>query len=82
MFSWSRSNALLALAEAGLPSVDETVVDAKADLEDALKRACTRFIASATQASAHQRQTPGLSLESIRSYSQTLTPYSLLGGGW
>jgi hypothetical protein len=48
IFSLSRNNALLELARVGLPSVDEHMVDAKHDLEDALKRACTRFIAHTT----------------------------------
>jgi hypothetical protein len=48
IFSLSRNNALLELARVGLPSVDEHLVDAKHDLEDALKRACTRFIAQTT----------------------------------
>ena len=39
VFRWSKDNALLELAKAGLPLVDEHLVDAKHDLEDALKKA-------------------------------------------
>ena len=47
VFRWSKDNALLELAKAGLPLVDEHLVDAKHDLEDALKKACMRFIGQA-----------------------------------
>ena len=45
MFSLSRDNAMLSLVAAGLPTVHESKVDAKADLEGLLKAACEAFIA-------------------------------------
>ncbi|CAM9529868.1 unnamed protein product [Chrysoparadoxa australica] len=52
IFRLSRENPLLKAAQDGLPMVDEFQVDAKHDMEEALKAACNGLIGSATSAVA------------------------------
>jgi len=48
VFAMTRQNALLSLAKDGLPQVDEQCVDARKELEEALKSSCNHFIQKAT----------------------------------
>ena len=50
LFSLSRENPLLSFVVGGIPTVAETRVDSKKDLEIELESAVNRFIASATSA--------------------------------
>lgn len=48
IFQLSRDNPLLSLFAGGLPTIEESQVDSKRDLEHELKSACERFIRAAT----------------------------------